>query len=176
MRAMHDPASFSVREPLRNGEEIEVRALRPGDRNALRRAIARVSDQSLYRRFFGVKREFSDAEVSTFVDVDFKDAVALVAVSHEGAGEIIMGGARYLLLRPGTAEIALTVLDEFQRQGIGGIMLRHLVALARAAGLSTLIAEVLPDNTAMLRVFERSGLRQQRRRDGGVIHVTLDLG
>ena len=80
------------------------------------------------------------------------------------------------LLRPGAAEIALTVLDEFQRQGIGGIMLRHLVALARAAGLSTLIAEVLPDNTAMLRVFERSGLQQQRRRDGGVIHVTLDLG
>jgi RimJ/RimL family protein N-acetyltransferase len=173
---MRDSASFSVREPLRNGEEIEVRALRPGDRNALRRAIARASDQSLYRRFFGIKREFSDAEVSTFVDVDFKNTVALVAVSHKSAREIIMGGARYILLRPGAAEIALTVLDEFQRQGIGGIMLRHLVALARAAGLSTLIAEVLADNTAMLRVFERSGLQQQRRRDGGVIHVTLDLG
>jgi RimJ/RimL family protein N-acetyltransferase len=175
MRAMHDPASFSVREPLRNGEEIEIRALRPADRSALLRAIARASDQSLYRRFFGVKREFSDAEVSAFVDVDFKDAVALVAVSHRTAGEIIMGGARYILVRPGTAEVALTVLDEFQRQGLGGIMLRHLVTLARAAGLSTLIAEVLPENTAMLRVFERSGLKAAQVRDGDLVHVTLQL-
>ena len=175
MRPMHDSASFSVRERLRNGEEIEIRALRPADRNALLRAISRASERSLYRRFFGIRREFSDAEVTAFVDVDFTTQVALVAVSHENGLEVIAAGARYIVVRPGTAEIAFTVLDDYQRQGIAPVLLRHLAALARAAGLSTLIAEVLPENTAMLRVFERSGLKAAQVRDGDLVHVTLQL-
>jgi GNAT superfamily N-acetyltransferase len=175
MRAMQDSASFSVRERLRNGEEIGIRALGPADRNALLRAIARASERSLYRRFFGIRREFSDAEVTAFVDVDFKTQVALVAVSHENGLEVIAAGARYIVVRPGTAEIAFTVLDDYQRQGIASVLLRHLAALARAAGLSTLIAEVLPENTAMLRVFERSGLKTTQVRDGDLVHVTLQL-
>jgi RimJ/RimL family protein N-acetyltransferase len=55
-------------------------------------------------------------------------------------------------------------------------MLRHLAELARAAGLTAFIAEVMPDNSAMLRVLERSGLPLRRERDGDVVHVTLELG
>ena len=175
MRLMKDPASFSVREPLRDGEEIEIRALKPADRNALLRAVARASDRSLYRRFFGVRREFSDEQVREFVDVDFQNQVALVAVSHENGREVIVAGARYIVAAPGTAEIAFTVIDAYQRQGIASVMLRHLAALARAAGLETFLAEVLPENSAMLRVFERSGLKMRETRDGGVVHVTLQL-
>jgi GNAT superfamily N-acetyltransferase len=172
---MIDPATFSVFEHLRNGQQIEIRALRPGDRNALLLAIKRASDRSLYRRFFGIRREFSDAEVTAFVDVDFKTQVALVAVSRENGLEVIAAGARYIVIRPGAAEIAFTVLDTHQRQGIASVLLRHLATLARAAGLSTLLAEVLPENIAMLRVFERSGLKAAQVRDGDLVHVTLQL-
>lgn len=172
---MIDPATFSVFESLRNGQQIEIRALKPADRNALLLAVKRASDRSLYRRFFGIRREFSDAEVTAFVDVDFKTRVALVAVSRENGLEVIAAGARYIVIRPGAAEIAFTVLDAYQRQGIASILLRHLATLARAAGLSTLLAEVLPENTAMLRVFERSGLKAAQVRDGDLVHVTLQL-
>src|SRR5689334_11513099 len=166
MRHMLDPATFSVRARLRHGGQVEIRALRPSDRNALLLAAASASDRSLYRRFFGVRREFSDAEVAGFVDVDFKNQVALVAVSHESGHEVIVAGARYIIVRPGMAEIAFMVVDEFQGRGIASTMLRHLAELARAAGLTAFIAEVMPDNSAMLRVLERSGLPLRRERDG----------
>lgn len=172
---MSDPATFSVFETLRNRRRIEIRALRPEDRSALLLAVKRASDRSLYRRFFGIRREFSDAEVTAFVNVDFKSQVALVAVTDENGLEVIAAGARYIIVRPGTAEIAFTVLDDYQRQGLASVLLRHLAALARAAGLSTLLAEVLPENTAMLRVFERSGLKAAQVRDGDLVHVTLQL-
>jgi RimJ/RimL family protein N-acetyltransferase len=172
---MPDIASFSVAERLGNGAEIEIRALRPGDRQALRLAAERTSDRSLYRRFFGVRREFSDEEVASFVDVDFVNQVALVAISSAAGNELIVAGGRYIIVRPGTAEIAFTVVDEFQGQGIASALLRHLVTLARRAGLRQFIAEVLPDNAAMLRVLERSGLRSEKKREHGVVHITLQL-
>jgi RimJ/RimL family protein N-acetyltransferase len=73
------------------------------------------------------------------------------------------------------AEFACTVVDEFQGQGIASALLRQLVQAARAAGLTELIAEVMPANTAMLRVLERSGLRRHMRREDDVVHVTLQL-
>ena len=175
MQAMSDAANFSILERLRDGRQIEIRALRPGDRNALLVAAGRTSDESLYRRFFGVRRDFSDAEVESFVKVDFIDQVALVAVEREGEREIILAGARYIVVRRGAAELAFTVVDEFQGQGVASAMLRHLTSLARAAGLREFLADVLPDNTAMLRVLEHSGLRLHSKHESGVIHLTLQL-
>jgi len=172
---MSEAASFSTTELLRDGRRVEVRALRPGDRDELLAAAGRTSDRSLYRRFFGVRRTFSDEEVASFVNIDFVDAVALLAVMREGGREVVAGGGRYIVIQPGTAELAFTVVDEFQGLGLASALLRHLAALARAAGLREFVAEVLPDNTAMLRVFERSGLKVQRRRENGVLHITLEL-
>jgi RimJ/RimL family protein N-acetyltransferase len=172
---MPDVASFSVVERLRNGRRFEIRALRPSDRSALLAAAGRTSDQSLYRRFFGVRREFSHDEIESFVNVNFVGEVALVAVAHESGHELIAAGGRYIVVRPGVAELAFTVVDEFQRQGIAGALLRHLAKLAHAAGIKEFVAEVMPDNTAMLKVLERSGLELQRRRENGVVHVTLQL-
>ena len=172
---MPDFSSFSVDEQLRSGEHIEIRALRPSDRQALLAAAERTSDRSLYRRFFGVRRSFSEEEVTSFVDVDFVNQVALVAIRRAAGDALIVAGARYIIVSPGAAEIAFTVVDEFQGRGIASALLRHLVSLARTAGLRQLIAEVLPENTAMLRVLERSGLRSERKRENGVVHITLQL-
>ena len=172
---MCQAASFSVAEPLRDGRQIEIRAMRPSDRDELLAAADRISDQSLYRRFFGVRRAFSEQEVSAFVNVDFVDEVALVAVMRESGRDLVVGGGRYIVVRPGTAEVAFTVVDEFQRQGIANVLLRHLVVLARGAGIGEFIAEVMPDNAAMLSVLEQSGLRLRSKRESGVVHITLQL-
>ena len=54
--------------------------------------------------------------------------------------------------------MAFAVIDEFQGQGIGAALMRHLATIARAAGVKELVAEVLPDNIPMLKVFQKSGL------------------
>jgi len=173
--AMFETARFSAAEVLRNGCRIEIRALRPDDRAGLIEAVGRTSDQSLYRRFFGVRRGFSERETEFFLNPDFLNHVALVAVVEEGDRQMIVGGGRYIVVQPGTAEVAFAVIDEFQGQGLGAALMRHLATIARDAGLTELIAEVLPDNSPMLKVFEKSGLRLSTTREPGVIHITLQL-
>jgi RimJ/RimL family protein N-acetyltransferase len=109
------------------------------------------------------------------VNIDFTDEVALLAVTREAGREMVAGGGRYIVVQPGTAELAFTVVDEFQGLGLASALLRHLTALARAAGLREFVAEVLPNNTAMLRVLERSGLRMERKRESGVLHISLQI-
>lgn len=166
---------YSATETLRNGRKVEIRALRPEDRAGLLAAVGRTSDQSLYRRFFGFKRGFTDREVDFYVNVDFEGHVALVAVLQEDGQPVIVGGSRYIVVQPGQAEVAFAVDDAHQGQGIGAALLRHLAAIARQAGLKELVADVLPENTAMLKVFSASGLGIRTRREPDATHVVLQL-
>jgi RimJ/RimL family protein N-acetyltransferase len=165
----------SATERLRDGRHILIRSLRPEDRAGLLAAVGRTSDQSLYRRFFAFKRDFTDREVDFYVNVDFVDHVALVAVLEEDGRHVIVGGARYIVVRPGEAEVAFAIDDDHQGRGIGTALMRHLVDMARLAGLKELVADVLPENTAMLKVFARSGLKILTRREPGATHFVFQL-
>ena len=138
-------------------------------------AVGRSSAQSLYRRFFGLKRHFSDQEIAYFLNVDFVNHVALVAVIEEGSKSVIVGGGRYVVHEAGKAEIAFAVVDAYQGQGIGGALMRHLAGIAREAELQELTAEVLPDNISMLKVFEKSGLPLKVERESQAVHITFQL-
>jgi ribosomal protein S18 acetylase RimI-like enzyme len=107
--------------------------------------------------------------------VDFDKHVALLALLEEAGRKVIVGGGRYVIVQPGKAEVAFVVIDPYQGQGIGSILMRHLAGLARAAGLQEFIAEVLPENISMLKVFERSGLRVTTNSEPEVVHVSLQL-
>ena len=172
---MSGASEYSAVEPLRDGRRVEIRALKPDDREGLVAAVGRASDQSLYRRFFGAKRDFSEREIAFFLNVDFVNHVALVAVLEEDGRPVIIAGGRYVVVQPGKAEVAFAVVDRYQGRGIGAALLRHLAAIARAAGLTELIAEVLPENTAMLKVLETSGFGISTTREPRVVHVALGL-
>ena len=167
--------TYSVTEALRDGCQVEIRALRPEDQADLLAAVNRTSAQSLYRRFFGLKRSFTDQEAAFFVNIDFVNHVALVALIHEEGRSVIAGGGRYIVLQPGEAEVAFVVVDEYQVRGIGRALMSNLTRIARAAGLRTLVAEVLPENTPMLQLFKTSGLPLSTRREGQVVHVKICL-
>src|ERR1700754_3737579 len=143
---MLDAVAYSAVETLRNGRRIEIRAFRSSDKEALESAVGRTSALSLYRRFFTIKREFTEREREFFLNVDFINHVALVALTDEAGHSAIVGSGRYVVVRPGKAEVAFAVIDEYQGQGIGAALMRHLVVVARAAGLKELIAEVLEEN------------------------------
>jgi RimJ/RimL family protein N-acetyltransferase len=170
-----DAANYRATDRLRDGQPIEIRALKPEDTPQLLAALPRTSDRSLYRRFFGVKRHFSDQEIDRFVTLDFVNDVALVVIVEEEGKPAIIGGVRYAVIKHGRAEIAFSVIDAYQGRGIGAALLRHLTGIARKAGLQEFIAEVLPENIPMLKVFERSGLPCQMKRDQDAVHVALQL-
>src|SRR3954467_92692 len=172
---MSETAEYSVIETLRNGRRVEIRALRPDDRAGLVAAVGRASAQSLFRRFFAAKRGFTEQEIAFFVNIDFTNHVALVAVVEEDGRPVIVGCGRSLVGQPGTAEVAFAVVDEHQGQGIGAALMRHLAAIARRSGLNELIAEVLPENVPMLKVFENSGFHLTRKHTSECVHVALSL-
>jgi RimJ/RimL family protein N-acetyltransferase len=163
-------------ERLRDGRQIEVRALCADDEADMLAAIGRTSPESLRRRFFVVKRGFSQQEIDFFMEIDFSDHVALVALAEEDGRPTIVGGGRYVVVEPGRAEVAFIVIDGYQGQGLGAHLVRHLAGIARDAGLKELMAEVLPENTAMRHVFSKFGFRPGPRREAQVIHLVMQLG
>jgi GNAT superfamily N-acetyltransferase len=171
-----DAATYSAADTARDGRALTIRALQPDDRDALLAAVGRMSAEALYLRFFAPRRGFSDAEVDRYVNVDFVEQVALVALIEESGAPLLVGGARYVRTAPGCAEVAFSVDDGHRGLGLGSVLLRHLARLARAAGLTELEAEVLPDNATMLAVFARSGLPVTQSRRDGVVHVCIALG
>jgi ribosomal protein S18 acetylase RimI-like enzyme len=172
---MPTASKYSAIEPLRDGRRIEIRDLRPDDRADFLAALGRIGSESLRRRFFGLKRSFSEPEIAYFVNVDFVSHVALVAVAEEVGRPVIIAGGRYIVQQPGKAEVAFAVVDEFQGQGIGAALMRHLASIARQSGLRELTAEVLTENIAMLKVFEKSGFPIRMERSAGEVQIALRL-
>jgi len=170
---MSEPSKYSAVELLSGGHRIEIRALRSTDRANLLAAIHQSSSQSIYRRFFSPKRGFTEKEIAYFLDVDFTNHVALVATQEEDGQQVVVGGARYIVTRSGSAELAFFVVDQYQGLGIGAALMCHLVAIAHATRIEELHAEVLADNLAMLGVFKKSGLPIRTVREGRVVHVVL---
>jgi RimJ/RimL family protein N-acetyltransferase len=168
-------ADYKAAEILRDGSSIAIRALRRDDGPGMLAAVGRTSTQSLRRRFFVTKKGFSEREVAFFLNIDFENHVALVAEIDEDGRPVIIGGGRYVVVQPGQAEIAFVVVDAYQAKGLGTILMWHLAALAREAGLRELIAEVLPENTAMLKVFRKFGFVSGPQRAPQVVHLTLKL-
>lgn len=172
---MTKAATYTVTETLRDGRSVAIRALKPEDRTAMLSAAGRVSAQSLYRRFFGPKRGFTEKETDFFVNVDFVTHVALVAVVDEGGQATIIGAGRYIVAQPGKAEVAFAIIDEYQGLGIGTALLRNLVLIAHESGLQQLVAEVLPENAPMLKLFRKCGFGVKKSGGAGVVHVELEL-
>jgi RimJ/RimL family protein N-acetyltransferase len=169
------PASYSVREQLRDGRAVHIRALRPDDEADMLAAIDQTNAESLRRRFFVTKRNFSAKEKAFFLNVDFVNHLALVAVVDDHGPNRIVGGCRYIVTEPGKAEVAFVVIDAYQGQGLGSLLTRHLVTVARSAGMKQLAADVLPENTAMRNVLGKCGFSTVRSADPQVIHLTLAL-
>ena len=91
------------------------------------------------------------------------------------AGARSRAAGRYNVTEPGRAEIAFVVIDAYQSLGLGTLLMRHLAALARSAGLKEVIADVLPENAAMRKVFSKFGFQTRRGLDPQVVHLVLTL-
>jgi len=169
-----DPAHYSAEEVLRDGGSIHVRALRPDDRDRLFEHFKGLSQQSIYYRFFGLKRTMTEEELARLTQLDFVTHVGLVATLRDDTGERFIGVARYIRSAdPTHAEVSFAVLDEHQGRGIGSILLEHLSRIARSSGILELEADVLGDNNRMLEVFAKSGFKVRRSNASGVIHVAF---
>jgi N-acetylglutamate synthase-like GNAT family acetyltransferase len=129
-------ASYSATARLSDGRIFNIRALKREDEAGVMAAFARTSPQSLYRRFFGFKRFFSDQEIAYYMTVDSVNHVCLVAVMDEDSHPAIVGGVRYIVQGPGKA-----VIDEHQAKGMSTALMQHIAGVTREAGIREFYGE-----------------------------------
>ena len=155
-----------------DGGTVHLRPICPEDADGLVGLMERSSDQTRYYRFFGPMKRLSDRDLHRFTHVDHDARVAFVVV----LGEQIVGVGRYDRY-PGTdeAEVAFLVEDAHQGRGLGSVLLEHLAAAARERGITKFVAEVLAQNSRMVRVFQDAGYQSKREYEEGVVHLTFPI-
>ena len=159
---------------LRDGARVTLRPIAPEDRPLLVAAFGRLSEESRYRRFFTTKSELSATELAYFVDVDHKDHEAIIAIDPS-SGEAL-GVARYIRSRDDAevAEVAVTVVDDWQRRGLGRALLDRLTYHARREGVRRFSALVQSDNPKALGLLEGAG-DTRHQSDAGVVELVIEL-
>jgi RimJ/RimL family protein N-acetyltransferase len=160
----------------RTGLRIVLRPVRIDDKELLHSFADTLSEEALYLRFFRHVEPTEDL-LQRLVDIDHTNQVAILALIKHGKTEEIVGVGRYFIdLERATAEVVITVRDDYQNKGIGRELLLHLTSLARAQRLTGLTAQVLVDNVAMLRLLrslEGDEYEIQRRLEAGVFHLDM---
>lgn len=145
---------------LSNGAEICIRPLRPDDRGREIAFINALSERSRYLRLFTPLKFLPPHLLEQLMDVDFERRVALVATVGRGREEQFVGIARYGASEdPGSAEIGITVADEWQRKGIARRLMLELMRFARSRCIRRLTGLVLPENHAMIALARSLGFR-----------------
>lgn len=162
---------------LRDRTKVHLRPIVPEDEPLLHEAVAAMSERTVYFRFFSPIKRMSDALAHRLAVVDYNDRFAIVATTHRPTGtERIVGVARYDRAR-GTdvAEVAVAVIDEFQRRGLGSLLLADLAHVGRKHGIKAFQLIVLPENREMLGLLRKMGWIHQARLAGGVYEISFDL-
>jgi GNAT superfamily N-acetyltransferase len=170
-------ASYHHSATLPDGQVIELRAIRPSDRDKLREEFLKLSKASVRDRFFSIKLDLTPSELTYFTEVDFDHHVALVAelVSGTTRQPAAVGRLVRNFGQPDHSEIAITVTDSMQGQGIGKIMLKHLVDCARKLGVRHMDASVMADNTRMMKLIRKSGLPYKSQLQDGINTISVSL-
>jgi acyl-CoA synthetase (NDP forming)/GNAT superfamily N-acetyltransferase len=154
---------------LADGGIASIRPVAAQDLPALLELNARTSDASLQRRFLHVSRSAADAYVRHVCSAPRGEVLALVA-EVDGVVVALITCER---VEPGTAEVSVIVDDAHQGRGLGTLLLAHLAAWARRAGITLFTALVAATNGAMINVFRDAGFTVEMASDGGTVRVSM---
>ena len=170
------PAGWEADVVVSDGGVVHLRPIRPEDADAIVAFHGKLSERTRYLRYFGPYPRIPARDLHRFTHVDHRNRVALVAV----LGEEIIGVGRYDRLGStgadaADAEVAFVVADAHQGRGIGSVLLEHLAAAARERGIKRFVAEVLAENSRMVRVFTDAGYSAKYEYDSGVVHLTFPI-
>lgn len=179
---MDASGTASAEVTLTNGARVMLRPIRPDDEPLMAAFHAGLSSRSVYQRYFHIsslEQRIANARLALTCRVDPALGLAIVAEHATAAGgrEVLALGRLTRTAPDGSAEIALLVMDRWQGLGLGGAMMRHLVAAARALGLRRLYGDMLADNDAMRAVVRHAGfVIRPVPGDAAVLRAELLLG
>ena len=163
-----------------NGQEVSVRFLTAADGELLVDLVQRLSSNTRYLRFLvaieEVPVEAATKKLPAFLAVDGVDSVALMASVEENGVETAIGVARFNR-NPGSdaAEVAVVMQDDWQRQGIGQMLMKQLVEVARQLGIKRFCAVVLATNRGAHALIKGLGYPYQSHVSHGEDEIVIYL-
>jgi GNAT superfamily N-acetyltransferase len=162
---------------LADGTLVSLRLVRPDDKALMREAWDRLSSESRYRRFLTPKNVLTEADLRLFTEVDQVDHFALGALTTRCGRDRGLGVARFVRLegRQDVADVAVTVVDEAQRRGLGRLLLSRLIAAARERGIERFSCDMLATNQAMRSLIRSLVPDAIEHSAGGMVHAEMHL-
>jgi RimJ/RimL family protein N-acetyltransferase len=163
-------------ERTRAGAQICMRPLRPDDREREIAFINGLSERSRYFRLLTPFKFLPPHLVDQLMDIDYAKRMAFVATIAAGADEQFIGIARYGETdQAGVAELGVSVADAWQRTGIAGLLVRHLLRYAQSQGMRRMTGIVLPENVPMLALARSLGFTMTYDPDQHLMTIAREL-
>lgn len=171
-------AAYSERALLRDGTAVTLRLVRPGDKELFLEAWERLSPESRYRRFLSPKPVLTDAELRYLTELDHVDHLAIGAAVDRGGTTQGLGVARFVRVagRPDAADVAVTVVDDAQRKGLGRLLVSRLIVAAGERGIERFVCDVLATNDPMRALIRSLVPGVTEILDGPTFRVEMPLG
>ncbi len=169
------PGALEREVPLKNGETLRIRPIRPDDEPRLVALYDRLSRHTAYQRFFTVMRRLPPDWLHYFANVDYRRRLALVAERETVAGVELVGVGRF---EPSddeaTGEVAFVLEDGYQGRGLGAVLLDAIIRAGTERGLTRFRAYVLAENHRMLRLLARHTRIIERKTEQGEVTLVFE--
>jgi GNAT superfamily N-acetyltransferase len=165
-----------IRVELNDGAELCLRPIEPTDKEAIAAGFQRLSPESRYRRFFAPLTGLNATDLRYLTEVDHRNHEAIIAYVPEA--EEAVGVARFVRSeQPTEAEVAVTVVDDWQGRGVATALLERLVQRAREEGIERFLALVLDENEAAIELLKHvsDGDPTPRRSASGNLELVIEL-
>jgi len=170
------PEELEGWEETKKGVKVFFRPIKPTDEPLMRDLFYSFSKETVYYRFFSYINAMPHEKLQRFVNVDYENEMAILAIIKKAGEEKIIGIARYSVDKATRfAEYAITVADEWQNQEVGSVLFSYLIKVAKIKGIKGFIGYVLDTNVRAYRLFYKMGFPVKATWEDSVYTLTMEF-
>jgi len=175
------PTRYVAGWTMRDGTPVTIRPIRPEDEPIMVKFHETLSERSVYLRYFhliNLEQRTSHERLTRICFIDYDREMALVAVwrnPETGENEILGVGRMTKVQGTTEGEVAVLISDKWQGRGLGKELLARLLIVGADEKLSSLVADILPDNRGVMRICEKLGFSLKHSLEDEVVHAEFKL-
>ncbi len=169
------PSEYEFYDQLKDGRKVLIRPIRPEDEDLHHELFQSLSRQTNYFRFFSYRRHLTHEQAARFTQIDYDREMAIIALIEDNGRKRSIGVNRLTYqARSDQHEFAIVVADKFQGSGVGALLMKRLLEIARDRQIKQIIGTVLSENLKMINFCRRFGF-EVAEQEGGSITFRLTL-